>query len=32
VAFVADNPGRWRIGSGIMAHAAGGMSGFFEVS
>lgn len=32
VAFVADNPGRWRVGSGIMAHAAGGMSGFFEVS
>ena len=32
VAFVADNPGRWRIGSGIMAHAAGGMSGFFEVT
>lgn len=32
VAFMADNPGRWRIGSGIMAHAAGGMSGFIEVS
>jgi FtsP/CotA-like multicopper oxidase with cupredoxin domain len=31
VAFVADNPGRWRIGSGVMTHAAGGMAGFFEV-
>ncbi|MFZ9501565.1 MAG: multicopper oxidase domain-containing protein [Beijerinckiaceae bacterium] len=31
VAFVADNPGRWRIGSAIMEHAATGLSGFFEV-
>ncbi len=32
VAFVADNPGRWRLGSGVMEHAAAGMAGFFEVS
>ncbi|MBX9761336.1 MAG: multicopper oxidase family protein [Beijerinckiaceae bacterium] len=32
VAFVADNPGRWRIGGGILPQALGGLAGFFEVS
>ncbi len=32
VAFVADNPGRWRLGSGIMEHAVSGLGGFFEVT
>lgn len=32
VAFVADNPGRWRIGGGILPQALGGQAGFFEVS
>ena len=32
VAFVADNPGRWRIGGGILPQALGGLAGFFEVT
>lgn len=32
VAFLADNPGRWRIGSGILAHGEAGLSGWFEVN
>lgn len=32
IAFVADNPGRWRIGSGVMEHAVGGLAAFFEVT
>lgn len=32
VAFVADNPGLWRIGAGVLAHALGGLSGVIEVS
>lgn len=32
VAFVADNPGRWRIGGGVLPQALGGLAGFFEVS
>lgn len=32
VAFVADNPGRWRIGGGILPQALGGLAGFFEVN
>jgi FtsP/CotA-like multicopper oxidase with cupredoxin domain len=32
VAFVADNPGRWLIGGGILPHAVGGQSGVFTVT
>lgn len=32
VAFVADNPGRWRIGAGVLPHAAGGLAAVFEVT
>ncbi|MFN3892652.1 MAG: multicopper oxidase family protein [Beijerinckiaceae bacterium] len=32
VAFVADNPGRWRIGGGILPQALGGQAGYFEVA
>ena len=32
IAFVADNPGRWRIGGGILPQALGGLAGFFEVT
>jgi FtsP/CotA-like multicopper oxidase with cupredoxin domain len=32
VAFVADNPGRWLIGGGILPHAIGGQSGVFTVT
>lgn len=32
IAFMADNPGRWRIGSGILAQAAAGLNGWFEVA
>ena len=31
VAFVADNPGKWRIGSGILEHAMSGLSAWYEV-
>lgn len=31
VAFIADNRGKWRIGSAIMAHATAGMAGWFQV-
>ncbi len=31
VAFVADNPGKWRLGSGILEHAVSGLSAWFEV-
>ena len=31
VAFVADNRGKWRIGSAIMAHVTAGMAGWFQV-
>jgi FtsP/CotA-like multicopper oxidase with cupredoxin domain len=32
VAFVADNPGKWRIGSAILEHAVSGFSAWFEVT
>lgn len=32
VALLADNPGKWRIGSGILAHAGSGLSAWFEVT
>ena len=32
IAFVADQPGRWLIGSPIFAQAAGGLRTWFEVS
>jgi FtsP/CotA-like multicopper oxidase with cupredoxin domain len=32
VAFLADNPGKWRVGSGILAHAESGLSAWFEVT
>jgi FtsP/CotA-like multicopper oxidase with cupredoxin domain len=32
VAFLADNPGRWRIGSAILEHAASGLSAWFAVT
>ncbi|MDT2024470.1 multicopper oxidase family protein [Methylocella sp. CPCC 101449] len=32
IAFVADNPGRWRLGSGILDHAVAGLGGWFEVT
>lgn len=32
VAFVADNPGRWRIGAGVLPHATGGLATFFDVT
>jgi FtsP/CotA-like multicopper oxidase with cupredoxin domain len=32
VAFRADNPGKWRIGSAILEHAVGGLAGWFEVT
>lgn len=32
IAFVADNPGRWRLGSGILDHAVAGLAGWFEVT
>ena len=31
VAFIADNPGKWLIESGILERAAGGATGWFEV-
>ncbi len=30
-AFVADNPGKWRLGSGILEHAVSGLAAWFEV-
>lgn len=30
-AFVADNPGKWRLGSGILEHAVSGLAGWYEV-
>lgn len=30
-AFVADNPGKWRLGSGILEHAASGFGAWFDV-
>lgn len=30
-AFVADNPGKWRLGSGILEHAVSGFAAWFEV-
>ncbi len=32
VAFLADNPGKWRVGSGILAHGESGLSAWFEVT
>jgi FtsP/CotA-like multicopper oxidase with cupredoxin domain len=32
VAFVADNPGRWRLGAGVLEHAAAGLAAMFEVT
>ena len=32
VALLADNPGKWRVGSGILAHAEHGLSAWFEVT
>lgn len=32
IAFLAVNPGRWRLGSGILAHAEAGLNGWFEVT
>lgn len=32
IAFLADNPGKWRLGSGILAHAESGLSTWFEVT
>ena len=32
VALLADNPGKWRIGSGILAHGESGLSTWFEVT
>lgn len=32
IAFLADNPGKWRVGSGILAHAESGLSAWFEVT
>ena len=31
IAFLADNPGKWRIGSGILEHAESGLAGWFKV-
>jgi FtsP/CotA-like multicopper oxidase with cupredoxin domain len=32
VAFLADNPGRWLLGGGILPHALGGLTGVFTVT
>jgi FtsP/CotA-like multicopper oxidase with cupredoxin domain len=32
IAFIADNPGKWRLASAIMAHASGGLAHWFEVA
>ena len=32
IAFLADNPGRWRLASGIYEHALAGLAGWFEVT
>lgn len=32
IAFLADNPGRWMIGSAILDHLGTGLAGWFEVS
>lgn len=32
VAFLADNPGRWLLGGGILPHALGGLTGAFTVT
>lgn len=32
VALLADNPGKWRLGSGILAHAEAGLSAWIEVT
>lgn len=32
VAFLADNPGRWRVGSGVLADAESGLSTWIEVT
>lgn len=32
VAFLADNPGRWLLGGGILPHALGGLTGMFTVT
>ena len=31
VAFVADNPGKWRLAGGVMEHAVSGMWAWYEV-
>ena len=31
VAFLADNPGKWFLGSGIMEHAVSGLAAWYEV-
>lgn len=32
VAFIADNPGRWHVGSANLAHMEGGLATWFEVT
>ncbi len=32
VALIADNPGKWRLGSAILAHAESGLSNWIEVT
>ncbi len=32
VAILADNPGKWRLGSGILAHGESGLSSWIEVT
>lgn len=32
IAFLAENPGRWRLASGIYEHALAGLAGWFEVT
>ena len=32
IALLADNPGKWRLGSGILAHGEAGLSTWFEVT
>ena len=32
VAILADNPGKWRLGSGILAHGESGLSAWIEVT
>ena len=32
IAFLADNPGKWRLASGIYEHALAGLAGWFEVT